>query len=85
VNGQLYVSVTKPAEERAPQYQVYWRLGGPPSWSKLVVLILGYEPGGSRRHLTSIKTKHGNHLNLEQILILALTRIEVLACQKQTQ
>jgi hypothetical protein len=40
----------------------------------------------TRRHLTSIRTKHRNRLNLEPALILALTkirpRIEVLACQK---
>jgi hypothetical protein len=53
-------------------------------------------PGETRRHLrgmrkrlTSTKTKHRNHLNLEPTLILALTmirpRIEVLECQKQAQ
>jgi hypothetical protein len=44
---------------------------------------------GTRKHLTSIKTKHRNRLNLEPALILALTkirpRIEVLAFQKQVQ
>jgi hypothetical protein len=39
--------------------------------------------------MTSIKMKHRNLLNLEQALILALTKIrpqiEVLACQKQAQ
>jgi hypothetical protein len=43
--------------------------------------------GDSRKHLTSIKTKHRNRVDLEPTLILALTmirlRIEVLACQKQ--
>jgi hypothetical protein len=43
--------------------------------------------GGTRKHLTSIKMKHSNRLNLEPSLILALTeirpRIGVMACQKQ--
>jgi hypothetical protein len=43
----------------------------------------------TRSHLTPIKTKHRNRLNLEPALILALTkirpRIEVLACQKHAQ
>jgi hypothetical protein len=42
---------------------------------------------GTLQHLTSIKMKYRNLLNLEPALILALTkispRIEVLACQKQ--
>jgi hypothetical protein len=46
-------------------------------------------PRGTRKHVTSIKTKNRNRLNLEPVLILALTkirpRIEVLACQKQAQ
>jgi hypothetical protein len=45
--------------------------------------------GGKRKHLTLIKTKHGNRFNIEPTLILALTKIrrrtEVLACQKQAQ
>jgi hypothetical protein len=44
---------------------------------------------GTRRHFTSIKTKHRNRLNLEPALILALRnirpRIELLPCQKQAQ
>jgi hypothetical protein len=44
---------------------------------------------GTRRHLTSITTKHRNRLNIEPALILTLTKIrprtEVLACQKQAQ
>jgi hypothetical protein len=44
---------------------------------------------GTRKHLTSIKTKHMSSLNLEPALIFALTkipsRIDVLACQKQAQ
>jgi hypothetical protein len=44
---------------------------------------------GSRKHLTLIKTKHRNRLNLEPALILApmkiCRRIEVPACQKQAQ
>jgi hypothetical protein len=44
---------------------------------------------GKQKHLTSIKTKYRNRLNLQPALILALTkirsRIEVLACQKQAQ
>jgi hypothetical protein len=44
---------------------------------------------GTRRHLTSIKTKHRNCSKLEPALILALTNIcsrtEVLACHKQAQ
>jgi hypothetical protein len=43
----------------------------------------------TRRHLTSIKTKHRNRFNLEPALILTFTkirpRIEVLVCQKQAQ
>jgi hypothetical protein len=46
-------------------------------------------PGGKRTHITSIRSKHRNRLNLEPALIHALTkirpRIEVLACQKQAQ
>jgi hypothetical protein len=46
-------------------------------------------PWGTRKHLTSIKTKHKNRLNLEPALILALTKIrpqiEMLARQKQAQ
>jgi hypothetical protein len=42
-----------------------------------------------RKHLTSVKTKRRNILNLEPALILAVTkirpRIGVLACQKQPQ
>jgi hypothetical protein len=62
---------------------------------RAVVLKLGYAcPGGlkednlreTRKHLTSIKTKHKKRLNLEPTLILALTKIrsrtEVLAYQK---
>jgi hypothetical protein len=45
--------------------------------------------GGTLKLLTSIKTKHRNSLNLEPVLILALTkihpRIEVLGYQKQAQ
>jgi hypothetical protein len=44
---------------------------------------------GTRRHLTSMKTKHRNRLNLESALMLTLTKIrpwiEALACQKQAQ
>jgi hypothetical protein len=44
--------------------------------------------GGKRKHLTPIKTKQRNSLNLKSALILALTKIcprtEVLACQKQS-
>jgi hypothetical protein len=44
---------------------------------------------GRRKYLTSIKTKHRNHVSLEPVLILALCkirlRIDVLTCQKQAQ
>jgi hypothetical protein len=44
---------------------------------------------GPRKHLSSIKTKLSNRLNLESVMIFAFTkirpRIDVLACQKQTR
>jgi hypothetical protein len=44
---------------------------------------------GTRKHLTSNKTKHRDRLNLEPALILALRkirpRIEALTCQEQAQ
>jgi hypothetical protein len=46
-------------------------------------------PGGTRKHFTSIKTKHKNRLDLQPAMVLALRkirpRIEVQTCQKQAQ